>query len=296
MNIAVKGMSNHLKCSLCFIGVLLLFNSLLLSSCGTQSDESTVLVESAGKQLTQRQFVKVLGEEFDPNNQRHKTFISRWVNEQVVVKDAAQNLPENERDFSKEIEGYHNSLLKHAWEQKIIESQLDTSITKEELQAYYNANTANFELKQNIVRARYVKVEKSHPKLNLFKYWIQYKDSATREKFLELVEKYRAFTVLNDSIWQPLEELKSLVPIKLYNDEHFLSNYRYTEAPDGEFIWIVYFVQHRLKDNVSPLNLVSDKIRNIILNKRKLAILQRHKDSILEKAKKEGEIKLNIEI
>lgn len=276
--------------------MLVFFLFIVGVSCQSTSDSSPIIATSGDVNLTHNSFKQLYGESFDAKNIRHSTFVSRWVNEQTLTQYAANQLSPEEKNFEKEIQDYHNSLIKHAWEQKIIEKQLDTSISKSEILDYYKSNTDNFELKENIVRARYVKVEKSHPQLNKFKYWIQYKDSSRKEQFLELVDKHRAFAVLNDSVWQPLEELKSLVPIKLYNDEHFLNNYRYTEAPDGDYLWIVYFVQHRLKDNVSPVNLVSDKIRNIILNKRKLTILQEFKEKALAKAKKEGKIKLNIEL
>lgn len=276
--------------------MLVFFLFIVGVSCQSNSDASPIIATSGDVNLTHNSFKQLYGESFDAKNIRHSTFVSRWVNEQTLTQYAANQLSPEEKNFEKEMQDYHNSLIKHAWEQKIIEKQLDTSISKSEILDYYKSNTDNFELKENIVRARYVKVEKSHPQLNKFKYWIQYKDSSRKDQFLELVDKHRAFAVLNDSIWQPLEELKSLVPIKLYNDEHFLNNYRYTEAPDGDYLWIVYFVQHRLKDNVSPVNLVSDKIRNIILNKRKLTILQEFKEKALAEAKKEGEIKLYIEL
>jgi hypothetical protein len=264
-------------------------------SCSTQQDRSPVIAKSGDVVLTKNSFKELHGEAFDPSNISHSTFVQRWVNEQALVRFAEESLQESDKTFDKEIKAYYNSLIKHAWEQKIIEKHLDTTISKEEVLDYYQNNTDNFELKQNIVRVRYVKVERNHKKLNQFKYLIQYKDSVQKEKFIELVDKHKVFTELKDSTWIPLEELKSFVPIKLYNDEHFLSNYRYTEAPDGEYVWIVFFVQHRLKDNVSPVNLVNDKIRNIILNKRKLAILQKFKEEAIEKAKKEGLIKINIE-
>ena len=44
---------------------------------------------------------------------------------------------------------------------------------------------------------------------------IQYKDSLKKEKFFKLIQKENIFCEANDSLWQALDDLKSLIPFKL---------------------------------------------------------------------------------
>lgn len=272
---------------------LLLILSIIFISCSNKEENEIVVVTVNDEELTLKKIKKDLGNDVDENSISYKVYINNWIKNQVLIDNAKENLAENEKNFEKKINDYYNSLLKYSFEQKIIQQELDTNVSFEEIKEYYDSNMVNFELKENIVKVRYVKVNKKNKDLNKFKYLIQYKDSLTKDKFLDLVEKNKVFSFIGDDDWMPLEEVKSLIPIKLYNEEHFLSHYKYTEAPDNEDIWIVYFKEHRLKDNISPIKLVNNKIRNIIINKRKLKILNELDQRLINQATKSGKIKYN---
>lgn len=273
--------------------LLLLIFAIIFLSCSSSEENEIVVVTVNDEELTLKKIKKDLGNDIDENSISYKVYINNWIKNQVLIDNAKENLAENEKNFEKKINDYYNSLLKYSFEQKIIQQELDTNVSFEEIKEYYDSNKVNFELKENIVKVRYVKVNKKNKDLNKFKYLIQYKDTLTKDKFLDLIEKNKVFSFISDDDWMPLEEVKSLIPIKLYNEEHFLSHYKYTEAPDNEDIWIVYFKEHRLKDNISPIKLVNNKIRNIIINKRKLKILNELDQRLLNQATKSGKIKYN---
>ena len=121
---------------------------------------------------------------------------------------------------------------------------------------------------------------------------IQYKDSIRKEKFFKLIKRENIFCEANDSLWQKLDDLKNLIPFKLYNDNHFLRNYQYTEAPDGDFIWILYFTENRLKNGVSPIEMIKEKIKAIIINQRKQELIQQLGNSIYKRGINNEEIKI----
>jgi len=89
-----------------------------------------------------------------------------------------------------------------------------------------------------------------------------------------------------------LDDLKNLIPFKLYNDNHFLRNYQYTEAPDGDFVWILYFTENRLKNGVSPIEMIKEKIKAIIINQRKQELIQQLGNSIYKRGINNEEIKI----
>ena len=70
-------------------------------------------------------------------------------------------------DFSKKIEDYHHTLLKYTIENKIISESNDTIVNHREIENYYKNNLNDFELKENVILYRYVKVEKNSKLLKM---------------------------------------------------------------------------------------------------------------------------------
>lgn len=256
--------------------------------------EGEIAAEVGDYFLTENELVKVFGEDWKNKQDKVNDFIRIWAKDKVIAKEAERTLSERDKDFRVEITSYKNSLLKYAYEKKLLDSILSQDVSQPEIEEYFQANKKNFELKENIVRVRYVKVPKKHKKLNKIKYMIQYKDSVSQEKFFNLIQKNNLFCEANDSLWQKLDDLKNLIPFKLYNDEHFLRNYKYTEAPDGEDVWIIYFTENRLKKGVAPIEMVNDQIKAIMLNQRKQELIQKKENAIYDKALKNKEVKIYV--
>ena len=272
---------------------------LLFSGCGSNvgknKPEVEIVAEVGYHYLTSEELVKVFGKDWKQNQDEVKNFIRIWAKDKVVGVIAEKKLNDSDKDFEREIYSYKNSLLKYKFEQKMLDTALSLDVNEDELFKYFNKNKKNFQLKENIVRVRYVKIPKKHKKLNQIKYMIQYKDSSRKEKFFQLIQKENIFCEANDSAWYKLDDLKKLIPFKLYNDEHFLRHYKYTEAPDDSYVWILYFTEHRLKQGVSPLEMVKDQIKAIILNQRKQELIYRFEKDLYIDALKNKDVKINIE-
>lgn len=259
-----------------------------ICSCSSSEDPNSklkVVAEFDNEFLYEKDLASVFGQDWKKQSGPVRNYIRLWLKNQIVSKTAKEKLNEQEKDFEKQLKDYENSLLRYAYEKKLIDSLLVTEVSDSAIMDYYSENKKNFELKENIVKVRYVKVPKNHKSLNKLKYLIQYKDSTGRSKFFKKIKESLLFCEINDSNWVELEELKNLIPIKLYNDEHFLRHYKYTEAPDGDAVWIVYFSEHRLKDGIAPIKMVEDHIKTTILNKRKQQIIIKHEEDLLNQAK-----------
>ncbi len=269
---------------------------LVLTNCserkGIGKSKGELIAEVGEHRLTADELVKVFGDQWRQKHEKVKDFVRIWVKDKVVGVVAEKQLAEEDKDFKEEIIAYKNSLLKYTFEQKILDSALSLVVDEQEIAEYLQKNKKNFQLKENIVRVRYVKVPKKHKKLNQLRYMIQYKDSLRKEKFFDLIQKENIFCEANDSVWHKLDDLKNLIPFKLYNDEHFLRHYNYTEAPDGDFIWVIYFSENRLKKGVSPLEMVRDQIQAIIINRRKQKLIQEFEKSLYLDALKNKDIKI----
>tara|TARA_B100000676_G_scaffold299922_1_gene344891 strand:- start:353 stop:1177 length:825 start_codon:yes stop_codon:yes gene_type:complete len=270
---------------------MLIFNS-CSSEAELENSQDGPVAQVGDTYLMASELKKLFGEDWRKEKDEVKNYIRIWAKEKAVASEAEKVLSDEDKDFSAEINSYKNSLLKYTYEQKMLDTSLSFSVSETEILNYFNLNKENFELKENIVKVRYVKVPKNHKKFNSLRYMIQYKDSLKKEKFFRLIQKENIFCVANDSLWYKLDDLKNLIPFKLYNDEHFLRNYQYTEAPDGDYVWILFFTENRLKNGLSPLDMVREKIIAIVVNQRKQELIQKLSNTVYNKALENEEIKI----
>ena len=75
-----------------------------------------------------------------------RNFINDWIKKQLMVQKAELNLNEESKDIEKQIEDYRSSLLIFRYKQELIQQKLDTVITEEELENYYNEYSGKHEL------------------------------------------------------------------------------------------------------------------------------------------------------
>jgi hypothetical protein len=291
-------LNKHLK-AVQFGWPFVLILVIIFHSCGITNESAKpkgiIAAEVGDYYLTVDELVKVFGKDWQSKTNKVDDFIRIWAKGKVVGIEAENTLTEKDKDFSKEIDSYKTSLLKYTYEAKLLDSALNLEVSQREIQAYFELNQKNFELKENIIRVRYVKVPKKHKRFNQIKYLLQYKDTVRKEKFFSLVQSENFFCEANDSLWLKLDKLKNLIPFKLYNDEHFLRNYKYTEAPDGDDVWMIYFSENRLKKGVAPIEMVEDKIKAIIINQRKQELIQKKEMELYNRALKNKEIKVYVE-
>ena len=98
-----------------------------------------------------------------------KNYIDNWFRQKVVLRKAERNLDDEKKDVEKKLEEYRNSLLTYAYETELVRQKLDTVINEEEIAQFYKNNQDNFELKDNIIKVIYLRLNKKSPKLNKVK-------------------------------------------------------------------------------------------------------------------------------
>ena len=79
-----------------------------------------------------------------------------------------------------------------------------------------------------------------------------------------------------------------MFPIETYNQELYLKNHRFVEITDEKNIFLVKFVNFKIKDETSPLDFERRYIRSIILNKRKKQLIKQMHRDIMDKGLKEN--------
>lgn len=203
-----------------------------------------------------------------------KRYIETWVKDQLMEHMAEGALTEEQMDFETQIEEYHRSLLIFTYRQKLLEQKMDTVITEEEVLAYYEENTKNFLLNQNVIKGTFIKIPLSAPNLEQLRRW----SWNSREQDLIEIEKYcltyaEKYSDFSDS-WIYFSSIKMQLPMKISDPTRYLQSYRNIETSDSLYRYLVHITDYLIEGEVAPVEMVTKEITNIILNKRKIEFIK----------------------
>lgn len=125
------------------IGLILV---LALFSCQNSKNGSgdKAIATIYDKVLYQSDLQSVLYEGISVNDSlfRTKAFIDNWIRRQLLIHQAENNIDKSELDFSKQIEDYRTSLIIYKYESLLIEQNLDTIVSEDEIAKYIEENSA----------------------------------------------------------------------------------------------------------------------------------------------------------
>lgn len=216
---------------------------------------------------------------------RVEAYVNSWIRKQLLIQEASRKIDFNEAEIERKILDYRYSLIAYEYQSHYVKQNLDTAVSNEQIEAYYKENVDNFILKQNIVRATFLKVPKSAPKTNKIKELIFSRRDKEVAELKSYCLSFSAAYHLSDSTWMVFDELVRNSPLaEIPNKIQFLKANPYYETSVDDYLYFFRVLEYRISDNVSPLEFVRDDIRNIILNKRKVELARKLEDEVYDEA------------
>lgn len=224
---------------------------------------------------------------------RVEAFVDSWIRKQLLIQEASRKIDINEAEVERKILDYRYSIIAYEYQSFYIKQNLDTVIADSEIQGYYKANIDNFILKQNIVRATFIKIQKNAPRIKKIKELIFSKREKDQNELKTYCLSFSAAYHISDSTWMVFDELVRNSPlVEIPNKIQFLRANPYYETSDDSYLYYLKVEEYRISDNVSPLEFVKDDIRNIILNKRKVELAKQLEDNVYSRAVQQKEFEI----
>jgi hypothetical protein len=268
----------------------------LLPSCSDRAETDDPPVARAfGETLRWSDLRRVVPLDADPRDSADlaNTFINNWLRERVVLQQAESNLSESEKNFSELLKSYRNSLIIYAYEQALVEQKLDTVISEQEIQLYHDQNSRNHILRENIVQARWFKVREDDRRL-LRKLEDQFR-SNDPERFgeLEVWLAQRGIGITETGPgWMGLDLLLTQLPLLPEHHAALMDRPGKHVFREDDASWFVEIMDLRTKDSVAPLELVREDIRAVIINQRKVRLLERMREDLYSEALERNDIEV----
>jgi len=232
------------------------------------------------------------GVDADDSARIARRLTEEWVREKLLLNRAEQYLSVEQKDVQKQIEEYRSSLLTFKYKQKLLSQNLDTIVSDEEIQTYYDLNSSNYILDNDVVRVNYVKLPSDAPQLSDVRRW--YKSEQPED--LDNLEKYCISFASNYMIkgesWLRISSLFEPIPLKVTNLANYLTYNKNIEVNDSLFYYFVHIIDRIPEGQVSPLYLVKEDIVSVIVNKRKIRFIEDLENSVYN----DGRAKNKVEI
>lgn len=221
-----------------------------------------------------------------------KKLIEEWIRNQLLLKQAEVQLPEDMKDVEKQVEEYRTSLLIFKYKQNLLSRNLDSLISENEIRNYYDENSSNYVLESDIVRVTYLKIPTSSPRIGDVRRWYRSEREENTEALREYCLEYAESFTINDSSWYSFTELLSGTPLRIDNPSRYLNYNRNIEASDNDYYYFIRVLDRKKEGEIKPLSMVRNNIRSVLLNKRKLEYIQDLENTVY----RDGFSRNNVEI
>jgi hypothetical protein len=271
-----------------FISITLL----ILSCSNINNDNSNDLIARAGENfLYQNELPSFLS--LQDSLIRYKNFVELWAKEKLLYDLSLTNLSQSKKnELDLIIEKFKVDLYINSYKDLIVNSRIDSIVTNEEIESYYNANIDNFTLNETLLKYRYLKVPSDNININRIRRYIQRLSNDDRA-FLDSLNFQFAELKVNDSVWfAERDVISSIEFINQTNKSNFMRVNRLYEIKDGQYI-NYFIVKDLLKSgNIPPLSYLYDRIKLNIINQRKIDLIKNINKEILNDALKSSKYEI----
>lgn len=215
-----------------------------------------------------------------------KKYVDTWVRKQLILKSAEENSTVNEAEITRKMQDYRYQLIVYNFEKEYVKNRLDTAISLEEINNYYEAYKENFILKQNIIKGILLKIPKEAPQIDRLRSWLRTDIEEDAEKLRSYTYTFADSYLLDDSVWLDFDEYLYNTPFKeeITNPIQTLKRNTLLETSDSSFLYFIKIKDYKISDQHSPLSFVDRQIREVLINQRIVALKKKKEKEIFDQA------------
>lgn len=219
-----------------------------------------------------------------------QAFIRRWIRETALEYEAERNLPPD-LNIDRLVRDYRSSLVSSHYEEVLISIRLDSSISQEELLAYYESSKGQYLLEKPIVRCLFIRVPYPTPEEDtLQQLWNNGKitDTMALEDYCERLSE---MALLQPEAWYSLDDIAQQLPEGTLTAANVNSKREFSQQ-DGSNRYYFRLLEMKPRLEIAPLSYVEEQARKVILHGRKAKVINEAREEIFERELRSKNIKI----
>ena len=222
-----------------------------------------------------------------------KSFIDRWATQKLLFEAAERNIGKDKvAEFNTLIDQYKVDLYTKDYIESLVIRQIDTMVTEAQIEEYYAKNKQYFKNASELVKLRYINLVKENPKFAKIKSKFSSFTKNDRKELEQLAVQFKSYA-FNDSIWVDINQVYEKIPfINIENKQKYISSGINFQYPDSTTVWLVKVNKVLPKDSPTPLEFLKPTIKQIIINNRKLELVNTLEKEITNDAIKDNKYEI----
>lgn len=274
----------------------LLIFLLLLLSCDFNYESNDNIVARAGeKTLTNEELIEKLPKIINSEDSLiiSNKIINDWALNQLLIKNAEINLSSEEVEKIEKISReYYNDLLISTYKNKVASYNSDTLVLDDEISEYYNSNFDNFLLYEDIIKGRYVRLNKNNFNLNEIKRRFR-RFNEQDLTFFDSISLQLLNYSLNDTTWVNKDLFFNKIPVlKDEEIERIVKKTLYVVKEDSLDVYLIKINDFIGINGKAPLDYIYYRIEELIKNKKKVDFIKKFETETIENAKLENNFEI----
>jgi len=276
---------------------LILVLGLFVLSCNFKDDDKNVIVEVYDFKLYEEELNNQIPVDLAGVDKELfiENYISKWSKYHSILHKASTNslnFDNEDSEIEKQVDEYRNSLVIYAYQKRLVENRLDTNVSYEEIKQFYLDHKSEFTLKDDIVQVSFVKLAVKSKNLKQIRKLLKSKKEEDAIKLKNIAKDQASNYFLDEDTWILFDDLLKEVPLKTYNRNIYFSKDKYVEVNDSLYTYMLRINSYRIRDNISPMSFEYNRIRSIIINVRKIALIEKMEQDVYQEALENGVIKI----
>ncbi|MEL6539266.1 MAG: hypothetical protein AAFP93_00615 [Bacteroidota bacterium] len=213
-------------------------------------------------------------------------YIQTWVTKQLLIAEAERCNTLDQAEIEQKLSDYRDALLVHGYLERLVNDQLDTEVADQEIADYYRTHQGDFALSAPVFRGKWVIVPKEIAQKRLRQLLLQATDDAQLKALTSYCFQFAKEYSLDTHTWVDWESVLHGTPFQsVRNKTYLLARNKLLHRSDETYDYYIKIDAYKLPRAVAPLALVKNRIADIIVYKRKLALANIVKQKIVTNAK-----------
>lgn len=274
--------------------LIIFIQILLLTSCTWFSNESNVeekpLVKVDESYLYPSSLKGVgAGLSESDSIQNVEKYIEQWIRNEIVLNEAKKDSLIDKDFIEQKLQNLRRDLYLYEYEKNLLKANLSKEVTNEDIQLFYEENPENFELKQNIFRGYFIKIDRSSKSISKVKGYLKKPTDENLELLNKLVQNEAESYHIDTTIWHNFNDIMRNTPLeKVTNQKKYLSGTKLDIRYDKKFTYFIKVLSYKLVSEVAPIEFHEKMIRNTLIHKRRKKMIEDNEETLYNNAKQEN--------
>jgi hypothetical protein len=200
--------------------------------------------------------------------ERIEVIKSQWLKYQLIIEKAEKELPSTEINIDLDLLQYKADLLRYKFDNFYINNKINTSVSQQEIEEFYDNNQSILKSNKTLVKAVYIEIDKAVKDKYKAKQWL----ASNREKDQERLKIYcfqnaEVFDDFEDS-WVELDKLQAMSRSNQLVASKIKKN-KVSEYHSDKTTYYILFTDIINKGQLAPLEYVKPEIAEMIINNRR---------------------------